>query len=258
MITKRVEFQNNESEMIVGMLRIPEGKDDKEKFPAIIFCHTFHDNKDNEFIVSMWDSLSRRGFICLRFDLSGHGESQGDYKDMTISQDVKDIKAAFNFVKGLEQADRKRIGVIGHSTGGINTILFSAENKEIRSIAVLSTRSDIREFIDSYMDKYQQEEWKRIGRAEFYGLEEVSADFLRDAEKYELLDEIKNLKCPILIVHGTDDSRVPFEDARELFNHAKEPKSLELIEGADHHFTEPAHRQELLEILGDWFFKTLR
>lgn len=259
MITKRVEFENNESEMLAGILRIPDSRGDgKERLPAIIICHTFHDNKDHEFMVSLWDSLSRQGFICLRFDLSGHGESQGDYRDMTITQDVKDLRAAFDFVSNLEQTDRKRVGILGHSTGGIDAILFSAGHKEVKSIAVLSARADIQEFIDSYMDKYQQEEWKRTGRAEFYGMEEVSADFLRDAERYEILEEIKNVKCPMMIVHGTEDARVPFEDARELFNHAKEPKRIELIEGADHHFSEPGHRQELLEILGDWFSRTLR
>ncbi|MCX6707850.1 MAG: alpha/beta fold hydrolase [Candidatus Woesearchaeota archaeon] len=259
MITKRVEFENNRNEKLAGILRIPDSRgDEKEKFPAIIFCHTFHDTKDHEFIISMWDSLSRQGFICLRFDLSGHGESQGDYRNMTITQDVKDLKAAFEFVRNLEQVDKKRIGMIGHSTGGIDAILLSADHKEIKSIAVISTRADIKAFIESYMDKYRQEEWRRIGRAEFYGFDEVSSDFLMDAERYEMFEEIKKVKCPIMIVHGTEDARVPFEDARELFNHANEPKRLELIEGADHRFSEPAHRQELLDTLGEWFSATLR
>ena len=85
----------------------------------------------------------------------------------------------------------------------------------------------------------------------------MSSDFLRDAEKYKMMEEIKNVKCPIVIVHGTEDARVPFEDARELFNHANEPKRLEIIEGADHRFTEPAHRQELLDLLQEWFRETL-
>ncbi|HLC98623.1 MAG TPA: alpha/beta hydrolase, partial [Candidatus Nanoarchaeia archaeon] len=79
MITKRVEFENNNSEILQGVLRIP---DEQGVFPAVIICHTFHDNKDNELIFSLWDDLSRAGFVCLRFDFSGRGESQGDFKDL--------------------------------------------------------------------------------------------------------------------------------------------------------------------------------
>ena len=255
MITKRVEFENNNSEMLSGVLRIP---DEQGVFPAVIICHTFHDNKDNELIFSLWDDLSRAGFVCLRFDFSGRGESQGDFKDLTISQEINDLKAAFNFLDRHEQVDSDRIGILGHSMGGIDAILFAAKHKKTASIAALSTRSDTKEFIDSYFDDYQQKLWKQRGYVQMHNKSEISADFLRDAEKHSITEEIKKIECPILMVHGTDETRVPFEDARELFNHAKEQKKLELIEGADHHFTAGAHRQELLDAVIGWFNRTLK
>lgn len=255
MIQKRVEFENQKSELLRGIIRVP---DEKGKFPAVILCHTFHDNKDNDLMFDLWDAISRLRFICLRFDFAGHGESQGDFRDLTISQDVKDLRAAFEFIKKLEQADTDRIAIAGHSMGGIDSIIFSADNKEVSSLAVISARSDTREFIESYFSKREQEEWKKRGYIQLYNFGEISIDFLRDAEKHDILESVKKVKCPILILHGTDDTRVPFEDARELFNHAKEPKQLELIDGADHHFSNPRHRQELVEAVTEWLAKTLR
>ncbi|MBU0536795.1 MAG: alpha/beta fold hydrolase [Nanoarchaeota archaeon] len=254
MITKRIEFENKRKEILSGFLRIP---DEEGTFPAVIICHTFHDNKDNELMFSLWDEMSRARFIALRFDFSGRGESQGDFKDLTISREVEDIQAAFELLDRMEQVDSKKICIIGHSMGAIDSIVYTSGNKRIKALITLAARADTKEFVDSYFDKYEQEEWRTKGYIQMSNFSEISSDFLKDAESYDLIERLRMIKCPILIIHGTDDTRVPFEDAKELFNHASEPKKLELIEGADHRFTAQAHREELIEILIDWILKVI-
>jgi len=255
MIQKRVEFENKRNEILNGVLRIP---DEQGTFPAVIICHTFHDNKDNEFIFNLWDVISRAGFIVLRFDFSGRGESQGNFKDLTISREIEDIQAAFDFIDKHEQVDSSKIGLIGHSMGGIDSILFASGNKKIKALVTMATRADTKEFLNSYFDKYQQDQWRQRGYIQMHNFNEISSDFLQDAEGHEVLESLKSIRCPLLVIHGTDDTRVPFEDARELFNHAPEPRQIELIEGANHRFTEDTLRDQVLDILIDWLIRNLR
>ncbi|MBD3313016.1 alpha/beta fold hydrolase [Candidatus Woesearchaeota archaeon] len=255
MITKRVEFENNKGDVLHGVLRIP---DEEGQFPAVIICHTFHDNKDNELIFNLWDVISRAGFAVLRFDFSGRGESQGNFRDLTISQEIDDIDSAFRFMDSSEQIDSDRIGIVGHSMGGIDAVLFSSGSRKVKALVTIAARADTKEFIDSYFDKYQQDEWKRKGYVQMHNLNEISSEFLHDAENHDIIKSIKAIRCPVLIMHGTDDPRVPFQDARELFNHAPEPRQLELIDGADHRITGDSHREQLLDILIDWLVRNLR
>ena len=45
---------------------------------------------------------------------------------------------------------------------------------------------------------------------------------------------IKDVKCPVLIIHGTKDSVIPYRHGKELFELANEPKRLVAVEGGDH------------------------
>ena len=53
-------------------------------------------------------------------------------------------------------------------------------------------------------------------------------------DRYDSLFKIKNIKAPLVIVHGTDDGVVPYKLGKKLFEAANEPKSLITIEGGRH------------------------
>jgi len=92
----------------------------------------------------------------------------------------------------------------------------------------------------------------------FHDFDELSKEILEDIEKHDVLDSVKKITCPTLFIHGTMDHTTGFESARELFNHAIEPKTLELIDEASHNFDEDTHREQLLETIITWFVKTLK
>ena len=63
--------------------------------------------------------------------------------------------------------------------------------------------------------------------------------------------------CPTMFMHASDDSAVPFNHVRELYNHAEYPKEMDIVEDADGNFTDDKHREYLLEAVADWFKRTL-
>lgn len=114
-----------------GTLTIPEGA---EKFPAVILISgSGPQNRDEEifghkpFLV-ISDFLSRNGFAVLRFDDRGVGASTGDYAKATTFDFAKDVLSALNFLKSREEIDNKKIGLIGHSEGGMIAQIAAVQN----------------------------------------------------------------------------------------------------------------------------------
>ena len=260
MIQKRVQFRNSRNEVLHGELRIPGDEDEKKKYPAIIMCHNFRGNKDRELLVNLWLHLSYAEFAVLRFDFSGHGESEGTFKDFTVSRQVEDLKAAIDFIKGIKEADSSRIGLFGHSMGAVAVFFCAADSDyadSVASVFSLGAQSSLQSFIDSYMNSHQYREFLKKGYFQFSDFSEISRDFVDDMAHYNILEAVGKIRKPIFFFHPKDDNTVPFEHARELFSHAREGCRIEIAEGADHNFTDPAQREYLFGAVAKWFRETL-
>jgi len=86
-----------------------------ENGAAIILLHGYGSNRLE--MISRADILSRHGYGVLLYDLRGHGESGGDKRSFGW-QDVKDVKAALEFLSRTENVNPDRIGILGFSIGG--------------------------------------------------------------------------------------------------------------------------------------------
>jgi len=133
---------------------------------------------------------------------------------------------------------------------------MSAAKEKIAALVEIAGIARFEDFIRSKFSDYQIKEWKRKGFIQFHNLDELSVDVLKDIGKHELLPVLKDVKCPLLIVHGTHDSLVGFENAREIFNHANDPKFLELFDGAEHFFRE--HREQLYDVVMNFLVRYLK
>src|SRR3989338_8213394 len=101
-----VFFVNNRGEKLSGTVH---GKGAK----AVILCHGFRSSKENN---AAWAEKLSDSFAVLRFDFSGHGESDGELKDITLTRLLADMSAAIGFIASR---GAKSIGLAGHSLGGI-------------------------------------------------------------------------------------------------------------------------------------------
>lgn len=109
---KRVEFRNEKGEKLVGILHVPG----REKGEGVILVHGYTGNKDEHgFFVNLARRLCERGFLVLRFDFSGHGESEGNFEG--VEKEVKELRRAMKFV------GKKRLILIGLSLGAVVSVL---------------------------------------------------------------------------------------------------------------------------------------
>ena len=85
------------------------------------------------------DHLSRHGVAVLRFDDRGVGKSTGTFASATTEDFARDVRSAIAFAKTIESIDSSRIGLIGHSEGGLVATLVSAGNADIAWIVLMAS-----------------------------------------------------------------------------------------------------------------------
>jgi pimeloyl-ACP methyl ester carboxylesterase len=84
------------------------------------------------------DDLTRKGFAVLRVDDRGMGKTTGMVKEATSADFANDVEAGLAYLKTREEVDRKRIGLIGHSEGGLIASIVASRNKDISFVILLA------------------------------------------------------------------------------------------------------------------------
>ena len=77
------------------------------------------------------DSLGRRGIAVLRMDDRGYGESTGKHKGATSADFADDIRAGLAYLRTRPEIDAKRLGLLGHSEGGLDSLDFFSRTKTV-------------------------------------------------------------------------------------------------------------------------------
>lgn len=136
-----VKFESAEKAEIVGTFY----ESPKANSPAVLMLHQWQSNRKS------YDELARRlqakGFGVLAIDGRGFGESvkTTDGKTIAPARDAETVKAmkadvdnAFQFLAKQKNVDAARIGIVGASYGSSLAIIYAAENKQVKAIALLS------------------------------------------------------------------------------------------------------------------------
>lgn len=84
---------------------------------------------------------------------------------------------------------------------------------------------------------------------------EMNPEFWKDFENHDMKQLLRQIKCPLLLIHGSLDDHVPLSEMNEIYKNANNPKEKVIIEGANHGL-EPK-RTEVYEIVVNWFKRTL-
>ena len=227
-----------------GLLRLPQNLEGG-KCDMVIVCHGLTSHKNTASLSLVVDSLQARGFASVRFDFNGHGQSDGDLIDMTVSSEVEDAKCILSYVESLPFVGST--GYVGHSQGGIVGGLVApiVGTKRIKCIALMApgalipfaTRAG--RFGTTEFDPANPPDtiWWRKGKP-------LGKAYVLDGQKIEVYEEAAKYEGPACIIHGSADKTVPLNYGE---GYAKVMKDCEMhvLEGFDHSFTQdrtvPAH-----------------
>ncbi len=137
-----VEYENRAAGVkLAGTLTVPRGTG---PFPAAILITGSGPQDRDESLMGhkpFWiiaDYLTRRGIVVLRVDDRGVGKSTGNSVRTPIQDMAGDVLTGVEFLKGRKEVDPKRIGVIGHSEGGIIGPMVAAQSPDVAFVAMLA------------------------------------------------------------------------------------------------------------------------
>ncbi|WP_375473307.1 alpha/beta hydrolase [uncultured Nostoc sp.] len=186
---------------------------------TILYSHG--NSEDLGDIKQILEKLHAWGFSVFAFDYRGYGTSQGK---PTESHAYEDINSAYNYLTQNLKIPPKKIIVLGHSVGGGSAVNLAMQ-KPVAGLIVESS------FISAF---------------------QVIVPFrILPFDKFLNLDNIKKVKCPILVIHGKADNIIPFTHGEKLFNAATSPKLYLWVEEANHNdlfsIAEEKYRQTLQE-----------
>lgn len=137
-----VTFENKKAGIsLSGTLTMPakEGK-----YPAIILISgSGPQNRDSELLghkpfLVLSDFLTRAGYAVLRYDDRGVEKSQGIFKGATTADFATDAASAVNFLKTHKNIDAKKIGIAGHSEGGVIGPMVAAGDKDLAFLVLMA------------------------------------------------------------------------------------------------------------------------
>ena len=139
---EEVSFTNEkEGNTLTGTLTIPEGDG---PFPAMVLVSgSGQQNRDGELMNHrpFWviaDYCARHGIAVLRYDDRGMGGSTGEVENATSLDFSYDAEAAFDFLRKQKYIDASRVGILGHSEGGVINFMVSARRPEVAFLVSLA------------------------------------------------------------------------------------------------------------------------
>lgn len=138
---EEVAFESAPGVKLAGTLTLPEGKG---PFPAaILISGSGAQDRDEQLLghrpfLVLADHLTRRGIAVLRYDDRGYGKSTGRFQDATSSDFAVDAAAAVAFLRDRKDIDTGRIGLIGHSEGGMVGPMVAAKDPTIAFVVLLA------------------------------------------------------------------------------------------------------------------------
>lgn len=133
----------NENKSIEYGATITTPRDDKQHPALILISGSGPQNRDEELFqhkpfAVVADHLTKQGYVVLRVDDRGVGKTTGDRSKATSEDFADDVMAAIEYLKKRKEVDRKKIGLYGHSEGGLIAQLVASRSKDIDFIILMA------------------------------------------------------------------------------------------------------------------------
>ena len=244
---EKIHFSNSHGEQLAGRIDLPLTG---EPLVYALYAHCFTCNKNLRAIGRISETLALHGIATLRFDFTGLGDSEGDFSETNFSSSVADYLLAAEFLG--EQFKAPEL-LIGHSLGGSVALAAAASIDSVRAVVTVAapaTPAHIQRHIATDLATIKAEGQAEVDIAGRPFT--LRRQLIEDIENARLDAAIANLRRPLLVIHSPVDNIVGVENAAEILDHARHPKSFLSLDGADHLITVDDDARFAAEVITTW------
>jgi pimeloyl-ACP methyl ester carboxylesterase len=250
---------------LAGVVHRPEGLAPRERRAALLVLHGFGSNKDGGVALAVARLLAGWGYVALRFDMRGCGESEGQRGRVICLEQVEDTRNALSFLASRPDVDAEPIGVIGNSFGAAVAVYTAGVDPRVAACISCGGWGDGEK---KFRKQHESPEaWRRftamleegrrrqrtgqslmVPRYDIVPIPPALRGNLAAGSimefPFEVVESMYTFKAnevvgkiaprPLLLLHPSQDSVTPTEQSIDLFQHAGQPTELHLVADVDH------------------------
>lgn len=221
-----------------------------------VFVHCFTCSKNLKAIANINKALSVHGIATLRFDMTGIGQSEGDFHDTDFTTQIEDLLDAVNFLTENYSAPSL---LIGHSLGGAVALCALQLITGVKSVVTIASPAEPAYLAGKLRKTKNRANLEGLAETEIGGVKyKFKPEFFSDIESYVLKEIQKKINIPYLILHSPVDSYSDYSNAEELYANANQPKSLISLDDIDHLMLREDDAKYVGRIIGTWSEKYLK
>ena len=172
------------------------------------------------------DSLGRRGIAVLRMDDRGIGSSTGSHATATSADFAEDIRAGLAYLRMRQEIDPSRLGLLGHSEGGLIGPLVAVKEPQLRAVVLMAGPSwGGRRILEFQLANIGTADTTLKGARRDSALKHIPTriDSMKASNAWmgyfidhDVLAVARQVKPPVLVLNGGTDQQVTPEQAEEL------------------------------------------
>ncbi|HTW71587.1 MAG TPA: alpha/beta fold hydrolase, partial [Acetobacteraceae bacterium] len=246
MRSERCQFAGYNGQSLAARLDLP----DAAPLAAALFAHCFTCGKDVVAASRIASNLAAHGIATLRFDFTGLGSSDGEFANTNFSTNLQDLLAAAEAMRARAMAPAL---LIGHSLGGAAVLAAAASIPEARAVVTIGAPFDpdhVLRLITAQLPEIESrgEAAVSLGGRPFT----IKRQFVEDLRAQNPESSIGHLGKALLVMHAPTDAIVGIDNARQIFDAARHPKSFVALPDASHLLDNRADAEYAAAVLAAW------
>ncbi|WP_295774755.1 alpha/beta hydrolase [Limosilactobacillus gastricus] len=226
------------------------GTDTLKNETLVVMMHGFKGSIGYDVANLLFDThnqLNLHGLPTLRINFNGCGDSDGEFKDMTVLNEIQDGIAILEYVQKVIQP--RHLYLVGHSQGGVVASMLAAYyHDQIEKLVLLAPAATLVSDAQAGICQGVSYDPQNVPDSIMLDGFEVGGAYFRTAQHLHIYETAQGYQGPVLLVHGLDDQVVSYE-ATKKYDQIYQNDQMHLIAGASHNLMGDQDQRQVVKDL---------